>query len=224
MTRDDLRLFLRRYLGDGVVGVELTDQHLDTAIDSALHWLSGYIKKEGAVTLSGRVGQSKFDLSGLPLHAKVVDVRRAPSPSLSSPFSPFFYEDISDVSDYAIRANYAESVRKLLGKDPVWKYEPPFLYIDPPSSGNETIRVVYVIPFTDPSEVPYDLLHPFVEYTKACAKEILARIRGKYRGVPAPEGTVELDYSDLLSEAQQEKETATQELLRRIPSAGFAVG
>ncbi len=228
MTKDELITAIRAYLGDGVVGVELTPAQLDVVVGSSLRWLSRFFKRTGSLTLTPASGQSKFDLSGLPYGAEVVDVRRAP---VSSPPSYFleddiypFHESAPDVGEYAIGLNYSEVARKMLGRDPVWKYDPPYLYISPPAGDGETVKVYYTLPLTAVEDVPDKFLVPLVEYAKGEAKEILGRIRGKYRGVPAPEGQVELDADVLLQEAREDKERAEEMVRKLVPSAGFVVG
>ena len=220
MTKEDLQNIVLAYLGSGVLEVELSQAQLDVVVGSALRWLSRFVKKTGSLALDS--GQSRLDLSGLPANSQVVDVRRSFAPV---PFSPFMFGETQDsIGEYAIEKNYSEVVRKMLGRDPIWKYDPPWLYISPPLMEGETAKVYYVYPISAVEDVSDEFLQPLIEYAKGEAKEILGRIRGKYRGVPAPDGQIELDSDLLLQEAREDKARAEEMLRRLVPSPSFVIG
>ena len=50
------------------------------------------------------------------------------------------------------------------------------------------------------------------QYTLACAKEVLGQVRGKFGSVPIPNGDLQLNGSDLLSQGQSEKDALRSEL------------
>ena len=69
------------------------------------------------------------------------------------------------------------------------------------------------------NQIPVSHQSWFRQYSLAVAKEILGRIRGKWSGtVPSPGGTLTLDSSQLLQEAQAEKEKLEADIRGMSPS------
>ena len=228
MTKAELEGILLSSLGSGRVDVELDPSHIDSAITMALLMFSVYAPVEYSINLTAADGQTKFDLTSLGSDVVITQVNRSGT-SITPNIDPFSFESyISqkgyDIVDVAILQNYVETVNQTLGKEFQWRFEYPFLYLNKPLLAGEMLEVKYTKPYQSVEEVPIKYLPFFIRYAKAELKEILARIRGKYRGMPASEGTVEMDYSDLLSEAQTEKQEALKELKRVSQRGIFIVG
>ena len=209
------------------VEVELSTSHIDIAIQKALLWLSFYCPLKGQVDILTLPGAGKYNLSGLPPQAEVVRVARAGEEA------PFRYDplrifsngfDITDISEFAYIKNYIQVAREVYGLSFTWEWDPPFLYIHPKPSGSYPIRVEYIYPYQRVDDIPVKYLPFFLLYAGAQAKKMLARIRGKYSGVPAPEGSVELDADTLQQLAQEEEQTAIEGIRRLLPAGGVIVG
>ena len=229
MTKKELENILLSSLGSGRVEVELDPSHIDAAITMALLNFSLYAPVKQSIVLTATQGQTRFDLSDLPRDTVVVEVAKSRNYANNFAIDPFSFENFItqngyDIVDIAIFQNYIETVNKTLGKEFQWKFNYPFLYVNKPLNAGEILQVDYIKPYQSVEEIPIKYLPSFIKYTKAELKEILARIRGKYRGMPAPEGTIEMDYSDLLSEAQTEKQEALEELKRVSQRGIFIVG
>ena len=244
MTTAEAKQYLRASLGSQVpltteesaagvpaygVQVELNEGHLDTALRSALNWLSVYAPRKGEVEIVTVPQVSKYDLSALPPSAEVVDVRISKGSKLPITLDLWSTELLRagatwDVMDLAYILNYAGTIREITGTDFTWEYRYPFLYISPKPDRDYVLKVTYIIPYTAVEEVPFKYLDAFLTFAKGEVKEILGRIRGKYSGVPAPDGQIELDGDTLLQEGREDKERAREMLSRLLPSAGFVVG
>lgn len=228
MTKAELENILLSSLGSGRVDVELDPSHIDSAITMSLLMFSVYAPIEYSINLTAADGQAKFDLSSLGSDVVITQVNRSGT-SITPSIDPFSFESyISqkgyDIVDVAILQNYVETVNKTLGREFQWRFEYPFLYLNKPLTAGEILEVKYTKPYQSVEEVPIKYLPFFIQYAKAELKETLARIRGKYRGMPGPEGTIEMDYSDLLSEAQAEKQEVLENLKRVSQRGIFIVG
>ena len=98
------------------------------------------------------------------------------------------------------------------------------LYISPEPKSQQVLEVLYVMPYERVEDVDYKYLDVLLLVALGSAKEMLGRIRGKYRGAPAPEGQVELDAEQLLEEARQHFEEAQDKIRRLQPAPAFVVG
>ncbi len=226
---EDIKNIVLAGLGKGRVDVELDPSHIDSAIKMGLWVFSVYAPVEYTIDLTAAEGQTRFDLSSLGKDIVITQVIKSCEHYNASSLDPFSFEAFLsqrgyDIVDVAIFQNYIETVNKTLGKEFQWRFEYPFLYINQPLRAGEVLEVKYIKPYQSVEELPVKYLPFFVKYVKAELKEILARIRGKYRGMPAPEGAVEMDYSDLLSEAQTEKQEALESLKKVAQRGIFIVG
>ncbi len=240
MTTDEARDFIKASLGGEValaqgettpfgVQVELNQAHIDTALRAGLNWLSVYAPRKGAVEIITTPRVGRYDLSALPTGAEVVDVRISGSEGLPISLDLWSVEAIRsgttwDVMDLAYLLNYTGTIKKIFGSGFTWEYRAPFLYIFPEPDRDYVLSITYVIPYAAVEDIPFKYLDAFLSFAKGEAKEILGRIRGKYSGVPAPEGQMELDGDALLQEGREDKERAREALLRLMPSSGFIVG
>ena len=59
------------------------------------------------------------------------------------------------------------------------------------------------------------------QYTLACSKEVLGQVRGKFGSVPIPNGDLQLNGGDLLSQAASEKEKLTSDLREMLDSLTY---
>ncbi len=228
MTKEELKTVLLASLGSGRVDVELDPAHVDAAIFMTLLNFSLYAPVKQNIYLTSEDGQTKFDLSFLPKDTVLIDVKKTKTQTafiLDPPSYDTLIENRGyDIVDVAIIQNYINTVNKTLGREFQWRFEYPFLYLNKPLSSGEIIQVDYIKPYQAVDEVPVKYLPAFIKYAKAELKEILGRIRGKYKGMPGPEGSIEMDYSELLSEAQAEKEEAIEQVKRLSQTGFFIVG
>ena len=85
---------------------------------------------------------------------------------------------------------------------------------NPYVSGTNKVTNVAEVPFENPN---YNIINSIgrqwiFEYTLAIAKEMLGYIRGKYGSIPIPDGTVQLNQSELISAATAEKNALIERL------------
>jgi len=196
-------------LGHPTVKVELTTEQLDNCINSAFEEIEPYITDTQLVTVpySNRIDMSQYDVD------YVVSVYKSPlsevDPSIADyPYYEFYLsmDSISGLIEY-----YAAHKLSLSFKDRMsYRFVKPYLYVDMAPPITSTITVEYVPELKDVSSVNDPLWISLIyRLALANAKEVLGRVRGKYRVQGSP---VELDPDTLLNEAQSEKESIRQKL------------
>ena len=85
---------------------------------------------------------------------------------------------------------------------------------NPYLDGTNKVTNVAEVPFENPNYNNINSIgrHWIFEYTLAIAKEMLGYVRGKYGTIPIPDGTVQLNQSDLISAATSEKNSLIERL------------
>jgi hypothetical protein len=180
-------------------------------------------------------------LTGLTLKGvtSVDFIQRDTEPSTPDVFDPFYgaagpgvvgdstYADIMQQRMYMEDASRIVSTenewhcqweRIALSPGPGWENQ-YFLYIDA-LRGNTRAGVFFIAEYPDTDEgrtmLPNAEVDLFVNWCLAEAKEILGRARGKFGGVPNPEGSNdETDWSQLLQESTTDKEKLEAEFRAR---------
>jgi hypothetical protein len=136
---------------------------------------------------------------------------------------------------------YQEDARRIVSAEPEWygqwevdetdgsaKY---YLYIDIPQGITYDCSYVYTW-HVDPDNKNWGLQHVsngdvdwFLRFVLASVKEPLARIRGKFHGIPMPDGGEEdNDYSELSSEGREDRERLIEEIKLRAPPITVVIG
>lgn len=180
-------------------------------------------------------------LTGLTLKGvtSVDFIQRVSEPATVDPFDPFYasligpntgdatYGDIMQQKMFAEDAQriisaenewHAQWERIALSPGPGWE-DQYFLYIDSPRP-NTRAGVFFIAAYPDSDEgrlmIPDAEVDLFVNWCLAEAKEILGRARGKFGGIPNPEGSNdETDWSQLLQESTTDKEKLEAEFRAR---------
>lgn len=233
MDASDLKQWILRRLGSPFLKVELTDEHLNDAIEYARRWFSAKKGVQRTMLIPIYAGQTEYQLpDGVDT---VEDVAfTTPAMDISLVFSPFTLLDDKvpyDVfaapssmglySSYTQTLQYVEQAKRILGAEPDWRQEGRTLYVFPIPRNCSNVLINYksdVITIEQLNERDHDLVK---RWSLAQAKEDLGRIRSKYpSGFPGAQGTTELDGATLLSEAEATKEALDEE----ISLSGFPMG
>jgi hypothetical protein len=146
--------------------------------------------------------------------------------------------------DIMQRLMYQKQARRVIGSEPEWEeqwetvqigalngtllYEEQLvLYIDVQDNTKVSVQYVteYIADEDDPRysvlglhTIPREDVTWFRRYCVARAKQILAAIRGKFEGIPNPDGGVDpVDWSRLSQEGGTEQQTLEQEIRARRP-------
>ncbi len=236
MNVDELSQWLLRKLGAPFVKVELSADHLADCIEDAQRWFASKKGFRGYATIQfngsseytlpdevDTVFDVAFGVSGAYDIDRIVDpmglVDGFPSGNLFSGHGA----TMGLVSSYAQVSQYLEMAKRILGSEMEWWQEGRKLIIVPaPSSG--AIRIEYksrTFTIEQLNERDHELIK---KMSLANAKETLGRIRSKFDAYPTAQGSVTLDGSTLLSEAQAEKEALDEEISASGGGLGFITG
>lgn len=226
MDKAELSKWILRQLGAPVWCIELTQEHLDDAIEEALRWFAA---KKGA----WRLGALAF-VAGTPsyqLPAEVELVLRvffpAPQTDLSLMFSPFLLLDekvpydifaapqsVGLYSSYVQTIQYIETTKRILNAEPDWEQRDRCLWISPPPKSSGKIIYEYKssrFQVDQLSEIDNRLIR---RYALAWAMMVLGRIRSKFTEFPGAQGSTSLgDGSSLLEDAKEQIEKLEEEII-----------
>ena len=239
----EIKGFISRNLGAPTVAVELTDDQYDDAISEAKLWFMGLIGQMKNKVLTIQPDGGAFDvaedcLSVVECH---FDIHRA---GLFDQFSwagvelnPLgfgsygAYGGVGGVgggySDIVQSMQYLEQARRILSADRDWEWDwqAKKLRIYPTSGDIGTnVFVVYLVDEMDLGKVrPYEyrLLR---KYALAEAMTILGNVRSKYSDGPSASGTITLNGTDLLANADMIRDTVRDQILALRPPANFFTG
>lgn len=239
MDDEELKQYILRKLGGGVVDVQLTEDALTDCIEDAKRWFSARKGYKGDITIDLANGANGVYvlpddvdtvLSVQFSNSTLSDVQQFVDPMdvlTGLPFSPWTTFTSSKqggaLSSYAQMLQYMDTAGRVLGAELDWFQQNNALYILPPQTSGYA-RIEYKA-----SNFTVDQLnnmdHNYVKnYALACAKETLGRVRSKYDAYPTAQGTTQMDGSVLLAEAEREKETLEEEIALSTFPAGFLMG
>jgi len=157
------------------------------------------------------------------------------------PFDPLsvigpggIHTGIDTFADYDQKLHYIEAARRVASSEFEWtfQWEPdptdtnilkPYLYADVPATLPLFSSLLYTFHYTPNGaeitglqNIPDGDMDWFVNYVTAFAKTILGRIRGKFKGIPGPDGSdLAVDYDDLTTEGREDLKELTEEIKKR---------
>jgi len=214
MTFEEVKGALLSDLGFPKVEVELTDDQIKRCISFALSRINGDFVKKNKVALLLTPGQQKYPFPYEPFRVTYIP---NPPPEIFDIFSSANAQFLK-VSSYARLKVWTEMAERAYGTDPDWEWEDGFLYLSPAPSASSVCTVEYATPYSlEDIEEGSEVGELFLLLAGAKARRILRAVRGKFRGVPSPGGTVQLDADTLLQEAQE----AEEEYRRRVGEKRF---
>lgn len=250
MDEDQLKLWILRRLGAPLLKIELTEEHLDDAIMTALHW---YAAKKGFVRnykqqLTPNITQYQLEpyvdvVTDVVFPLSVYDLTPMNSPwgwawpqeNLGMPLGGSVggwagsgASTLGIVSSYQQVLQYADMARRVFNGELEWRQEDRTLYILPYRQTASSFYPAAIVFYTstrftllDLNERDHDLVKRFA---LAQAKMDLGRIRSKYDSYPTAQGTVNLDGATILEEGKAEVEALNEELGESAKPTGFITG
>lgn len=240
MTEPDIKAYIKRKLGDGIVKVELTDLHMDDIMRDARRWFINRVGVEVFHELLVSRGSTTYQLPNY-----IIDVYEVHLPNMSltgiageddfsRQYSYLFGQwytqsygvggygrapgqDQMPYSNLVQRLQMVETIGRLWGSDSDWFYDSRqrILNIMPAPGVNGPAMLQVNSAMFDSSKLDPRDEDLFLRWAIAIAKEQLGRIRSKYDSVPTVGGDRSLDGDTLLSEAQTEMETLERQVLDR---------
>ncbi len=211
---DFIKEWILEELGCDVIGVELTDKHLENAIRKAQeYWLMwvGRVRSVDLILTSAR----EYPATVLgPDVDSVIDVYfDAYDTSLKDFFgwadveiNPFqyVYENRGGYSGILQYMMYRDDAKKILSSDRDWEWDRArrILVISPQYNNSRTVKVVYLSRCFD-----YDCLSTyewglFKDYALVRAMKMLATIRMKYSDKVSATGTYTMDGEEMYANAE----------------------
>ena len=218
---DDVKNYIKSYLGSETINVELNDTQLTFQISEQQQTISRYIPTIRRVTIELVPGMRSYNLRDVD-NREIISVFQVVRLNENN----VFYNQLKldpllhpyNVDDFISIMQLINMRRKFLNTDPNFDYDPnlQILYFYPPITNMEKYQIIdyQVTPeIHELTEYNYRWLK---RYQLQISKEILGRIRSKYTGVNTPLGNIQLDGNTLLNEQQQEKDKLLEELKQRI--------
>jgi hypothetical protein len=214
MLFEEVKNLILQKLGYPVVDVELQEDQIKICIEQALATINEDFvnkKKESILLIPG---QQAYSFPYEPV--RVVYLPNPPEDVLDI-FSQT-NSQVLNIAYYTRLKMWTEMAERAYAVDPDWEWSEGMLYLSPPPSETSICVVEYHKPYKlEDIDKNTKIGQLFLLLATANAKEILGRIRGKYRGVPAPGGTINLDGETLLEEARKDRE----EYQRKVSESRF---
>lgn len=243
-----VRRWIRTKLGEPVVCVELKDDHIDQSLEDAFLWWSSYRGWYLQGNLNIVSGQPTYNLSTVT--PEVVDITKIWFPLDPNLDVTGAWPGFLDVEGYPYGDEvwtdpeggfYSGLVQWLqtrktaahvLSADRDWIFNEKTKILtitpgDPLPNYSGTAIYLYETPFKKEylPQVPTADAYLIRERALAEAVYMLGRIRGKYTGgLPAAQGNVQLDGSDLLREAESKFDLLDRKIMELMPPPAVIIG
>ena len=248
MDEDQLKHWILRRLGAPLLKIELTEEHLDDAISTAMHW---YAAKKGFIrqlnlAITPNVTQYPLEsyvdvVTDVVFPLSTYDLTPLTSPwgwawpeeNLGMPLNSVYRgfaaagaDSGGVVSSFEQVIQYSDMARRVFNGEFEWRQEDRVLYILPyrqPVAYQRAIVYYTSTRFTllDFNERDHDIVK---RYALAWAKLDLGRIRSKYDQYPTAQGSTGLDGGVLIGEGQAEIDALNEELADSAMPTGFLTG
>lgn len=234
-------------LGASRIEVELDDKDVTSCLKHALREYSRHVPGRAWAALAATPSQKQYRadqaMAGFLGVLNVGFINRRVDPAAFDPFDP--YDTIvsglliggETFGDIDQRLIYLEDVRRIVSAEPEWKGQ--WERVDVGGGTYESQYMLYVDITREETLVCYEFTHSYdinpaaqngmtaipsgdvdwiLGWTTARAKRIVAKIRGKFGGIPNSDGGEDnIDAQQLQSEAEAEERELTDEILRRRP-------
>ena len=218
-TEEEVKAYVLRRLGDGIIDVELTPAHLQDVIDDTKRWFGFRVGQKRVIQIPLTTATNVYILEPDVTEVLQVFLPTAHFPAVDTDDFSYTYSLLfgqwrspgaspMPYSDLVQRLQYLNMSKKIFSADREWTYNRDnheLLIMPRPSIvGNMLVEVwtkdIDVRQF-DPEDE--DL---FLRYSLAQAKEFLGEIRNKWDSMPMVGGDKGLNGEKLLESAKEMKE------------------
>ncbi len=230
-TDAELRTWIKRRLGHGVICVELTDEQLDIAIEDAKRFWAAWVGQPKMVYLT-TTGSSEIAEATIGTDVDcVVEVTYPVSDDLTRLFSwadvevnpyTWVYQGYGGYSALVQLMQYREMGKRVVSADLDWEWDRAQrkIILMPPPDVGQRIGVVYLSTQVDATKFSNAEYWLFREYAQCQAMKTLAMIRTKYADKPSATGSFGMDGDGMYANA----EAREQELVEKIRQLQSPVG
>lgn len=238
MTEAEIRMYIRRALGNSTVDLELETDDLNDALDAAKAWYAAYVGqlKSDTVTLISETTEYSVPSDCDYVTQVVTDAVSRGIVPLGWPLSTYNFSWLFPgsgsgngsmaIADMVQGLQYYEQAQRTASADVDWFYDSArrILVVTPSGKNATRARIWYLTNAIDIATLRYSEIHLVRDYALAHAMEILGFVRTKYSEVPNAIGGTTMNGDLLVSEASDRKRTLTEQLLRMQPPASFILG
>jgi hypothetical protein len=241
---NEIREWIKRKLGSPPFCLEINESQLDDAIEEAILWYNGKkgLKKFALLLIDPAV--QEYDVPDDCI--EVIDVfffhkRYLLKDDFGFLWGIPFFGSWSPVALFQGRIatfhystfvqwlQYLEMGKRVLSFEKDWEFRK-----------SDRKLILYGLGFSEGGYIAYEYLARIDEnnlatmdpldyklirdYALACAKEVLGRVRSKWRDIPVVGGSTSLDGETLLSEAKEEKEKLEEKIMEYGYPTGIITG
>lgn len=233
MTEDQIKAYVLRRLGHGIVDVELTPDMLEDVIVDTKRWFGFRLGQKRAVQIPMTTHTNLYILDPdvievLRVHLPMAHFPAVDTDDFSYTYSLLFGQWRSPgaspmpYSDLVQRLQYLNVSKKIFSADREWTYDRDtreLLIMPRPSIVGNMIVEVWTRDIDTRQFGPEDE-NLFLRYALAHAKTFLGEIRNKWDSIPMVGGDKGLNGERLLDEAKEEKEQLEKDAInwrRAVP-------
>lgn len=223
-TTQELSEHLKMMLGAPHRQVELTKENLDSAIKRSIRQLTSVkpIVKNGNFTINNGVQAYDFTALNKPFGKGILNVYDQPITQPSAVFTEFEYYRIRqppyvDMGELILDQMYYKEIGYLTGTHFEWEWDPDrtMLLVSPIPTRTRVAGYAYNADADTIEQVRPADQGWVVAYALAIAKEMLGRVRLKFKGVPGSELPVDTDGSELVSEGVDAQKELVETLWKK---------
>jgi hypothetical protein len=237
-VKGQIREYILNMLGAPRLKIELDEQNIDFCVDQALMVFADYAPREyfNYYTFNTIPGKSVYKMPAEVGLIRDVFYQEAPQSNIFTGADlggvypiEYFYNDGSSasggmfnpvqpvwgkMSDWTLYKQYENMYSRLSSNLGGWEWVSDYSHIKlyPIPYGSKPVAVHYLQQLKDWQQVKQAMQEGALSY----AKEILGRIRGKFKNPPGPNGGLQLDGDQLLMEAKEERTKWMEDLINKF--------
>lgn len=233
-TEAEVKEWICRRLGSPIVGVELTDDHLDDCITAAKEYWQMWVGQCKAVkmNLSGSTEYSEADMGVTDLDYVVDVIFAVQTSNLVDFFSwadveidPFQYV-FSGEGGYSMLVQYMqyrEMGKRIVSSDRDWEWDKTKrrLIITPKEIDTPMVEIFYISRTMDIGYLESYEWRIFREYALAQAMKIIATIRMKFSDKPSASGSFAMDGDAMYANAEGIEQMVEEKIRNLQTPVGF---
>lgn len=247
--REELKKTVLVMLGDGMIDIDLEDQHLELAVQNTIRnyraWSSNS-QEEAFLHVKMYEGESVYTLpKEVSLCRRIYRrgngmIASGGNANTVDPFSLAYTNTYllsavrgsqgGGLLTYDLYHQFDETTARLFGREMTftWNAVTHKLQIHRDIRGQEEVLIHCYQTKPEPLLFMDDMIYPWLrDWCLSEAMLMLGRIRGKYSSIAGPQGTTTMDGESLKQEAQQMQERLKEELKRFRDGGtpyGFIIG
>jgi len=219
MTEDEIKAYVLRRLGSGIIDVELTPDQLDDIIRDTKRWFGFRLGQKRVIQIPLTTATNLYVLEPDVTEVLQVFLPSSHFPAVDTDDFSYTYSLLfgqwrspgaspMPYSDLVQRLQYLSMSKKIFSADREWSYNRDtreLLIMPRPSIVGNMLVEVWTVDI-DPRQFGPEDESLFLRYALATSKEFLGEIRNKYDSMPMVGGDKGLNGEKLLEAAKEEKE------------------